>query len=300
VSFFPKVSELVRPTARSMRWLPLIGSGLVGAVIVFLQTRQSCALEGGGSCVDLGTRISMVRMAAVLLAVGAGFVLDDPTEDSTAHLPVSLLLRRAVRIGFVLPLLAAFWVLSMWLAARTLDDPGSFPNGDVMLEAAALAAVALALAAATAPFVPERLGGVAAGPALLGLVVGALFLPSDISIWVQEPALDRWNGAHEAWGWVLLGAVAVLAFASRDPWRPGLRPRLARRRGLGSEWARPSGRSARDVVADDELPEPLPRRLEHPAVREADEPLHESHQPGGVLQHEDVQRDPRLRETHRL
>jgi hypothetical protein len=233
VSLSPKVSELVRPTARSMRWLPVVGSGLVGAVIVFLQMKRSCTLEGGGSCVDVGTRISMVRMAAVLLAVGAGFVLDDPTEDSTGHLPVSLLIRRAVRIGLVLPLLAAFWVFSMWLAARTLDHPDSFPNGDVMLEAAALAAVALALASVTAPFVPERLGGVAAGPALLGLVVGTLFLPSDISIWVQEPALDRWSGAHEAWGWVLLGAVTVFAFASRDPWRPGARARL-RHRSAGS------------------------------------------------------------------
>jgi hypothetical protein len=236
------VSELVRPTVRSMRWLPVAGSGLVGAVIVFLQTKQSCTLEGGGSCVDLGTRISVVRIAAVLLAVGAGFVLDDPTEDSTGHLPVSLLLRRAVRIGLVMPLLVAFWRVSMWLAARTLDDPGSFPNGDVMLEASALAAVALALAAATAPLVPERLGGVAAGPALLGLVVVALFLPYDISIWVQEPVLDRWNGAHDTWAWVLLSAVGVLMFASRDPWRPGARTRLRRRSVRG-----PKSRDHREV-----------------------------------------------------
>ncbi|CAN5263734.1 ABC transporter [soil metagenome] len=214
------VPELVRPIARSIRWSPLVISGASGAIIVYLQARDACTLEGaGGSCVGLGARISIVRIAAVLIAIGAGFILDDPTEETTAHQPVSLLLRRFTRIAVAAPAVLTFWWLSMALAVRTLDDPASFPKGAVSVELAAIVAVALALAAVATPFVPERMGGIAAGPALLGFVVGLLLLPPRLNLFVNDPMHERWSGSHEAWWAILVLAALVLLLSSRDPWR---------------------------------------------------------------------------------
>lgn len=213
-------SELVRPIARSIRWSPLVISGASGAIIVYLQTGDACTIEGaGGSCVGLGARISIVRIAAVLIAIGAGFILDDPTEETTAHQPVSLFVRRFTRIAVAAPAVLTFWWLSMALAVRTLDDPASFPKGAVSVELVAIVAVALALAALATPFVPERMGGIAAGPALLGFVVGFLLLPPRLAMFVDDPMHERWSGSHEAW-WAILGLAAlVLLLSSRDPWR---------------------------------------------------------------------------------
>lgn len=214
------VPELVRPIARSIRWSPLFITEASAAIIVYLQTRDACTLEGtGGSCIGLGARISIVRIAAVLIAIGVGFILDDPTEETTAHQPVSLTVRRLTRIAVATPLVLTFWWLSMALAVRTLDDPASFPKGALSVELVAIVAVALALAAVATPFVPERMGGIAAGPALLGFFVGFLLLPPRLTLFVDDPMHERWSGSHEAW-WAILGfAALVLLFASRDPWR---------------------------------------------------------------------------------
>lgn len=214
------VPELVRPIARSIRWSPLVISGASGAILVYLQTSDACTLEGaGGPCIGVDDRISMVRMAAVLLAIGAGFILDDPTEETTAHQPLSLLVRRLTRIAVATPVVLAFWWLSMALAVRTMDDPASFPEGALSVELVAIVAMALALAAAAAPLVPERMGGIAAGPALLGFAVGFLLLPPRLALFVNDPMQERWSGAHQAWSAILGLAALALLLSSRDPWR---------------------------------------------------------------------------------
>ncbi len=163
-----------------------------------------------------------LRIAAILIALGAAFVLDDPTEETTGHFPAPRWLRRAVRVGLVAPVVALTWALLIPLALRSSVATDPFPTGALTLELSTLVIAALALSAASARFVPEGMGGVAAGPILLGLVAAAHYLPQRLAVFLLDPQAPRWNAAHDVWKELLLIAIAALAFVSRDPWRRSL------------------------------------------------------------------------------
>jgi fluoroquinolone transport system permease protein len=217
---------LARPLARALRWGPLLASGAVGGLIVWALTKEEGLTEGGMPIVDVTTRIHALRISALLFALGAAFLLDDPARPITDHLPTPLWFHRILRLTLTVPLAAALWVINVWLARLT--DPGlqPLPIGDVTLEAASLVALSVALAAGLARFVPDGTGGVAAGPAILVLVGSALFLPAHLELFPMEAVDPRWHGAHDLWRWVLVGSLGGLAWASLDPGRP----RLLRRR----------------------------------------------------------------------
>jgi hypothetical protein len=222
--------ELVRPTARSMRWGPLLGAGAAAAVITFLLTRAPECAGDVFPCIDLDERIQFLRMAMVLVAIGAGFALDDPSRETTAHVPASLLLRRFVRVVMLTPALAVLWMLLLGVALRTGGGDG-FPFRAVTLELAALVVAALAVSAAAERFVPEGLGGVAAGPTLLALVGAAFALPQRFRLFFSGPTDPGWDGSHERW--LIASAIAALGLVhySRDPGRT----HLVRRRERPSE-----------------------------------------------------------------
>jgi hypothetical protein len=211
---------LVRPLARALRWGPLLSSGVAGGFLVWILTKQDGLTEAGMPIVDVTTRIQALRISALLLALGAAFLLDDPARPTTDHLPTPLWFPRVLRLTFTVPLAVGFWVIHVWLARQT--DPGvqPLPVGDVSLEAASLVALSVALAAGLARFVPDGMGGVAAGPAVLVLVGSALFLPARFGLFPLEAVDPRWQGAHDLWRWVLVGSLGGLACASLDPGRP--------------------------------------------------------------------------------
>lgn len=215
--------ELWVPLARSTRWAPLAASAVVAWVVVHLMAKDPYAVTG--------ERITAARVGALVIALGAAFVLDDPTQSTTAHLPTSLLLRRVGRIALSLPVVALAWLAVCFLATRTSGEPEPFPAGDLRVEMASLTALALAISAAAARFVTEGLGGIAGGPILLGLVAVSFFLPQELWLFPGEASDARWPGAHEVWRVVLGGAVAALVLASRDPGRG----RLLRRRPHGDQ-----------------------------------------------------------------
>ena len=92
----------------------------------------------------------------------------------------------------------------------------SLPVAAFTLEAAALLAVTLALAAAGSRLAPERRGGVVAAPALLALAFAATLLPGRVALYAQ-PGSAAWDGAHRRWALLLGLALAAFAAASRDP-----------------------------------------------------------------------------------
>jgi fluoroquinolone transport system permease protein len=200
---------LLGPTARTLRWaaLPAILGLAVG--LVELQRHQPnpdfTALRGG----------------ALLLALWAGFTLDDPAEATVAPAPFPLLGRRALRVLLALAALGACWVL---LLART---PGPLPVPGVTLEAAALVAVALAAAGVAARVVADRLGGLVAGPVVLGFTLAAIRLPRRLWLY-PAPGDPGWTAAHGRWTAVLAIAMLVLLLASLDPGRRGPRAVTAR------------------------------------------------------------------------
>src|SRR5439155_7259362 len=148
-----QIGELIRPTARTIRWSPLLGAIVVAFIQVFVQTRESCPPTN--ACVGPEARVLALRIAAILIALGVAFVLDDPTDETTGHFPTPRWLRRAVRVGLVAPVVTLTWAMLVPLAMRSSVDTGPFPTGALRLELATLVIAALALSVASARFVPE-------------------------------------------------------------------------------------------------------------------------------------------------
>jgi hypothetical protein len=192
-----------------VRWTPTVLC--LGLGLVVLAINISPAVTGPQ---DL---LIWLRATAVFGALSLAFLLDDPTEPTTEAVAVPLLYRRALRLALALPPVAVWWALALGFSARRLPRV-PIPVAAVTLEAAALTALALALAAGCARWVPEGTGGVAAAPALLMSAVLAAVLPppSEMFPLVDGPA---WTAAHVRWAIVGVAAVVVFIVASRGPGR---------------------------------------------------------------------------------
>ena len=235
------VPALLVPTARAVGWvLPLAAFGL-SAGLLSLAVRLGVALAPAQLA-------HWVRLATIVAALGCAFLLDDPSEPTTEGVAGSLLLRRVLRVALLLPATAAWWVAVLW-HVRSAHPALPLPVAALTLEAAAMLAVAVALAAAGSRLAPERRGGVVAAPALLALACAAFLLPAPVALYTPLGSA-AWDAAHRRWV-VLLGlALAAFATACRDPARrrlpshlrrlaPSLpRDRKARAAGIGDQ-ARP-------------------------------------------------------------
>jgi hypothetical protein len=213
---------LIKPLARTLRWSALIAMGVAASLLVFMTTGDTADRTA-----NLGERILALRLAAVLIAFGVAFVLDDPAADSTAHLPTQPLYLRALRAAVAAPAVAVAWWVAL-ASPRTPVEGFPVPVAALTVELCALAVAVLALSAIAVRFVPERLGGVAAAPTLLGVVGAAVLLPARFGLFPGNPADPAWHGADVRWRFVLAGAVLALVMASRDPGRRTLWARLSR------------------------------------------------------------------------
>lgn len=194
---------LARPTLRSTSWVPLAAGGALALGLLALT--------------DQG--LMELRLAAIGICVGAAFILDDAAAATVASAPTPLLVRRAMRVGLALAPLAALWAILSWFA----DSAASWA---VSLELAAMLALTLAAASLAARIRGDGRGGVAAGPALLGLLAAAyLLLPSRWGLFPGGPEDPLWTPAHQRWALILLAGVLGVLWASRDP---GAAPWVAR------------------------------------------------------------------------
>jgi hypothetical protein len=248
------VRALLGPTARSMPWVPLAAAAVVAPLITHFMA--------GGSMHGLSDRLNALRIAGTAMAVAIGFILDDPAREGTQHQPVPVLLRRALRAVLALPIAALIWSLCLWLAFRTwppaseglgsVELAGDLPLAALTLEFAGIAAVALALSAASTPFVPEAMGGVAAGPILILLVLIGAVLSTVVPLFAGDPTEPSWQAAQKAWWVILATGLGAFALLSRDPGRWRLVARVRRLSGGRSRGSRtppaprrPSGTLAR-------------------------------------------------------
>jgi fluoroquinolone transport system permease protein len=198
-----------RPLLRAVRWPALLAS-FAPALGVVAYVRSD---EYG----DAGEILVSLRLAALSLAVGLAFVLDDPSEEMTAPAPVSLLARRAVRIALTLPG-ALVWWLGLFAVARSasyVDVP--LPAGPLLIEVAALAAAALGGSALGGRYLADRLGGPAGAAAAVLAAIAVSVLPWGRPLVVQIPGAP---GYGSSWWWAMLwcGLVALVA-GSTTPWR---------------------------------------------------------------------------------
>jgi hypothetical protein len=204
------ISALVRPTVRAMKWGPFaVATGFGLALLVvpeILSDRLTTALL-----------TTLLRIAAACGALGAAFLLDDPATRSISTAPTSGLIRHAVRAAIALPVAGTGWVAT--LAVATLgtraEVTAALPRGALTLEAAALVAVAFGLAAGGLRFTAGGSAGTFAAPTLLILLAIAWFMPHRAAL-ILAPTDPQWTAAHHRWAVVLIAAVTVFIWASRE------------------------------------------------------------------------------------
>lgn len=200
----------LRPTLRAIPWSPAMGAAASAGVAIWL---IDPAAGDGRALVAL-------RVTAFLLALGAAFALDDPAATTLGGSPSALAVRRAHRL---LPAGAA-WALC-WGAAvgGTAVAADRTPLAVPTLEAAGMLALALAVAAAAGPHVPDGRGGVVAGPALTLAMLGTLLAqyryPRWATMFAFSPGMPEWDAERLRWTALLAAAIGALMAASLDPFR---------------------------------------------------------------------------------
>lgn len=201
--------SLLAPTARVLPWAPLLTATGLGLAIVSVPAAMSVTLGPP----DLS---GLLRAAAVCGALGMAFGLDDPAARSLETVPTPRPLRYAVRVATLVAAAAAWWAvaLAVTVAGAEQGIGAALPLRGLTLEAAGIAAVALAVAAVRLRLRPDG-GGLVAAPAVLALVLAASALPQRVALFVS-PDSDLWRAAHERWVVVLALAVGALAWASRQ------------------------------------------------------------------------------------
>ncbi len=182
-----------------------------------------------------------LRVAAVLMCVGAAFVLDDDAGTTVEPAVASLLVRRGLRLLLAMPVMSAAWGVALWIASRLAASgqeigpvvPRSLPAAALTLEAAALLGVTLAASAVATRWLGHGKGGVAAGPTLLAFVMTMLSIGHYWTLFPDDATEPGWAAAHVRWALTLAAAIIVLVGFSLDP---------ARRSRILHGWHRPRTR----------------------------------------------------------
>jgi hypothetical protein len=210
------LTALLWPTARAMRWGSFLTAAAVGLAVVAVPSALTVELQAG----DLTT---LLRVAAVCAALGTAFLLDDPAEPTVRSVPTPRLVRHALRVGTAAVVVALWWVvaLAVTVAGAEGGTGAGLRPGALTLEAAALAATALAVAAVGRRLLSEAVVSQVAAPAMVMLAVTGFLLPDGVAVFVA-PDSQAWSAAHARWAGVFAVAAATIALASRDPVRSRL------------------------------------------------------------------------------
>jgi len=205
---------LLRPTAHAIRWRPTAAGATLGLAVLLVPE----ALTERLTVTHLTT---LARIAAICVALGAAFLLDDPATRSTPAVPTPRLARNLVRVALAGPAVALWWALTLGLTKTTGHHAAAadLPVAALTLEAATLLAAALALAAIAQRRTVDGNTSVVAAPALLLLAAVAWFLPHPVEL-VLDPGDPRWTASHYHWTAVLGSAVVAFLWAGHEPASP--------------------------------------------------------------------------------
>jgi hypothetical protein len=219
------VTDLIRPTVRAIRWGGLVGSTIPATYLVWHvhnQPYHSAASTGTG-----------LRVAAIMTAAGLAFTTDDPTEDTTGCAPISILMRRALRIALAFPIALVFWLMLRTYAVSALSTlEETLPTASLIIEFTMFAFIAYAGAAIGSRILSDRLGGLAGAGAVMITAVGLVLFPWGAGVLTRTPGTPSADEV-EIW-WLMILVAAVLTW-----WRLSLPP------GLGAWAPRPHSRLPR-------------------------------------------------------
>lgn len=199
------------PLTAALRTTPL--APVLGASVLAATTLTLMVRPWAGGAVDLAA----VRLAVVLIALGAVFALDDPAAATLSASPTSLPRRRAAAVA-VAGAAAAIAVVAVSVgvaaAGSGLRVDGA---GRVAIEAAAIGALGLSASA----WRIRRRGGGSGAPAGIGLV--AIFFLGSKFLGQVDPRFDLLAPGggtpvnRALWLAVLAWSTFALVWLSRDP-----------------------------------------------------------------------------------
>lgn len=224
------VGALVLPTIRLLPWWHLLGGALLAAIPI--------AVAHQNQWIDLPGLVQTLRLSAVALGASAAFVFDDPTEAMLAGTPVTVRIRRLLRLALLLPVMAGLWAGLLWYATGTpaiQPEPGAttalgVPVGALWLEAGGLALTTVAAASVSLHLSQSAMGGLAAAPTVLGLagLTAAMPPPASWWLWAPYPSVPpattpptsapwlTWVASHQRWTAVTGLALLMVLLAARD------------------------------------------------------------------------------------
>jgi hypothetical protein len=203
---------------RATRWRPVAAGAASALIFVAGMTLAPVTLDVNGLT-------TVLRLAALLGAVGAAFLLDDPAESTTAATPAPRRLRMMLRPLVAAPGAVAWWACVLLVLRADADRQAwaAVPVADVSLEAAALITAAVAVAAVGVRRPPHDGGGTLAAPVVVALVIVGQLLPGRLAMF-PPPGDPGWDEAHRLWAGLLPVVLGLLLWATRDPLRTRRRP----------------------------------------------------------------------------
>lgn len=207
-SAYAVIRALLHPVWRSLPRRALASGAVLGLLIAGAPWLLSVSR-------DSWPGLNILRASALAFGLGLAFLLDDPARHTTVAVPTRRPVRVGLRVAFAVPIAALWWTAALLLVPEDVRPP----VGAVTLEAAAVAALALAGAAVAVRFTETAEPGIGVSAGLLGGGLAAAFLLPDrwaLVVAVNDP---RWDGAHERWAGVLAVAVVVGVAAWAEPLR---------------------------------------------------------------------------------
>lgn len=226
---------VIAPTLRSVRWGEPAAAAMVGLAIVALVAARASGAEATAG----GSPVLPLRVLALFAAAGVAYVVDDPAGSTLAASPTTRAWRRGTRVVVAALGAGALWVGALLILTAWGQSLPAGAAGGLALEAAALAAVAVAVALWAGDRAPDGRGGSVAAPALLVGMLAALVIqrlqPRLLTLLPFSPDDPSWVPAHGWWALILSLAALVVVRCCQDPATPrGVAARMGgHRRGGG-------------------------------------------------------------------
>jgi hypothetical protein len=195
---------LARPTAHAIKWRPLAAGAVLGLAVLLVPEVLVERLTDA-------QLTSLTRIAALGGALGAAFLLDDPSGRSTRTVPTARLARYTVRVVLAGPAVALWWAGTLVVARRGAH----LPAAALTLEAATLLAVALAVSAVAQRRSTDGNTSVVAAPAVLLFTAVAFALPQPVEL-IVRPADPGWTASHHRWAIVLVAALVAFLWGGHE------------------------------------------------------------------------------------
>lgn len=203
--------ELAPPALRSARLLP-------PAIGIVLGSAVAVAPVVAGVELEVHDVVLLLRCSMVIMALGAAFVLDDPTGRTTEAVPVSRAWVSMLRCLAAVTALGAAWTVQLAVAplAVPAEARAALPSASLTLEPVTVVAWALVLGSLGARFTAEGSGGVLAAPGMVLVVIAVMLLPEEAAPFAQ-PQSEGWERSRWIWTAALGAGVLGLGLLLREP-----------------------------------------------------------------------------------